>query len=87
MAIAGNQFDARETTRHEAAQERQSEGAVFTRSNIHSEHFALAVLVDADGDDYRHADHAMVVPHFEERRVQPAERVRAIQLAHNAETP
>jgi hypothetical protein len=81
MRITGNEFDAAESTRHQAAQERVPECAVLTGSHIEPECFTLAVLVDADGDDNRHADDAMLLPDFDERGVELDVRIGSFQLA------
>jgi len=81
VAIAGDQLHSAQTTRHQAAQERQPERAIFTRSHVQPKHFALTVAVDAHGNHHRHTDHAVLLADFEERRIEPAERVRPVQLA------
>ena len=65
----------------QTAQECMPESAILTRSNIHAQHFALAIAVDAHSDHDGHTDDPMLMAHFEEGRVQRAVRVRSVQLA------
>src|ERR1051326_2930371 len=81
MRITGDEFDAAQSTRHQAAQEGVPECAVFTGSHIEPEYFTLAVPVDTDGDDDRHADDAVLLPDLHKRRVELDVRIAAIELA------
>jgi hypothetical protein len=65
MRIAGDELDAPETTRHQTAQERMPERTILARSDVEPEHFALPVLIDADGDNNRHADDTVLLPDFD----------------------
>ena len=53
MGIGDHQLDAAQTTAGELAQELSPKGLRLRRPNIHAEHFAPAVAVDADRNDHR----------------------------------
>src|ERR1051326_5845750 len=81
MRITGHEFDTGQTARHQAAQERMPERTILTRSDIEPEDLTLSVLVDADGDDDRHTDDAVLLPDLHKGRIQLHIGVRAIEFA------
>src|SRR5947209_10151249 len=81
VGITGDQLHALEAACDQAAQERVPERTVFARADVEAEHLALAILIDAHSDHHGHADHAVLLAHFDERGVQLNVRVAAVELA------
>ena len=53
VGVGDHQLDAAQAAPRELAQELGPEGLGLRRADIHAEHFAPPVAVDADGDDHR----------------------------------
>jgi len=65
------QLDAAQTASGELAQKLGPEGLGLRRSDIHAEHLAAAVAVDADRDDYRRRDDAPTLTRLHVSRIDP----------------
>src|SRR3954451_10751509 len=83
VGVASDQLHAAESARDQAAQKRMPERAVFTRPDVQPEHFALAVLIDANGDHHGHADDAMILPDLHEGGVKLNVREGPFELARS----
>ena len=66
-----DQLDAAQAAPGELAQEGRPEGLGLGRPDVHAEHLAPAVAVDADGDDHRDGDDAAGLADLHVGRVDP----------------
>src|SRR6478752_1244451 len=71
MGIGDHQLDAAQTASGELAQKLGPEGLGLRRSDIHAEHLAAAVAVDADRNDYRRRDDAPTLARLHVSRIDP----------------
>src|SRR6476469_4403508 len=71
MGIGDHQLDAAQTASGELAQKLGPEGLGLRRSDIHAEHLAAAVAVDADRNDYRRRDNAPTLARLHVSRIDP----------------
>lgn len=83
MGIRHDQLDAAQAAARELAQERTPERLGFRRTNIHAEHFAPAITVDADRDNHRDRDDAALLAHLHVGGVDP--QIRPVALDRTGE--
>ena len=78
VAVGDRQLDATQATAGELAQEVGPERLGFRRADVHAEHLAAAVAVDADGNDHRDRDDAAGLADFQIGRIDP--QIRPVAL-------
>ncbi len=79
MAAADYQAHAAQIPAHEAAQELGPERLGFAGADLHAQHLALAVGVDAHGHYHRHADDAPGLARLDVGGVDPQVRPVAFE--------
>ena len=78
MGVGDDQLDAAQAAARELAQELGPERLGLGRADVHAEHLAPAVAVDADRDDHRDRDDAAVLAHLHVGGVDP--EIRPVAL-------
>jgi hypothetical protein len=81
VGVGDDQLHAPQAASGELAQERRPEGLGFGRADVHAEHLASAVGIDADGDDHGDRDDTAVLPDLHVGRVDPQVRPVALDRA------
>ncbi len=71
VGVGDDELDAAQAAPPELAQKIGPEGFGFRRADVHAEHLAPSVVVDADSDDHGHRDDAAVLADFDVSRVDP----------------
>src|ERR1700760_1625089 len=71
VRVRDHELDAAQTPAGELAQERGPERFGLGRADVHAEHLAPAVAVDADRDDHRNRDDAPILAHLHVSGVDP----------------
>ena len=71
VGVGDHQLDAAQAAPRELAQELGPEGLGLRGADIHAQHLAPAVGVDADRDDHRHRDDAAVLARLHVGGVDP----------------
>ena len=71
MGIGDDQLDAAQAAPGQLAQELRPEGLGLGGADLHAQHLAPAVAVDADGDDDGDRDDAAVAAHLQVGGVDP----------------
>jgi hypothetical protein len=71
MAVGDDQLHAAQAAPSELAQEGGPERLGLRGADLHAEHFAPAIAVDANGDDDRHRDDAAVLAHLHISGIDP----------------
>ncbi len=71
MGIRDDQLDATQAAPGQLAQELGPEGLGLRGADLHAQHLAPAVAIDADRDDHRDRDDAAVAAHLHVGGIQP----------------
>ena len=71
VGVGDDELDAAQAAPSELAQELGPEGLGLRGADVHAQHFAPAVCVDADRDDHRDRDDAVVAAHLHVGGVEP----------------
>ena len=71
VGVGDDELHAAQAAAGELAQELDPERLGLRRADVHAEHLAPAVGVDADRDDHRHRDDPPVLAHLQVGRVDP----------------
>jgi hypothetical protein len=81
VGVGDDELHAPQAAPSELAQELGPEGLGLRGADVHAEHLAPPVGVDADRHDHRHRDDAMVAAHFDVGGVEPYIGPVALQRA------
>ena len=71
VRVRRDEFDAAQSATGELAQESRPEGLGLGGADIHAQHFATPVVVDADGENDGDGDDAIVLTNLHVGRVDP----------------
>ncbi len=83
--VGGDQFDPAQTAGDQVAEERQPSGPVLAGGDLEIEDFAVAVGIDAGGDQGVDIDHAPALADLQHQCVRGDERVRPLVQRPGAE--
>lgn len=79
VVVGDDQLHGAQATAGQAAQEGGPEHLGLGRTDVHAQHFAPPIGIDAHGDDHRHADDAPGLPRLHIGGVDPQIRPVAFQ--------
>ena len=81
VGVGDDQLDAAQTPPSQLAQKLHPERLGLRGTDVHAQHFAPPIRIDADRDDDGHRNDTVIAAHFDVSRIEPDVRPVAFERA------